>query len=74
MIEKKRKQWAEPDRRVFMTEAELAARWLHSLRSLQRWRGFGKGPRPIRIGRRVIYRIADVEAFEARAGDEEWDA
>ncbi|MCB1503123.1 MAG: helix-turn-helix domain-containing protein [Bauldia sp.] len=53
---------------VFLTEAELAERWRHSLRTLQRWRMNGKGPRSIRIGRRTVYRISDVEAFET--GDE----
>ena len=50
---------------VFLTEAELAARWRHSLRSLQRWRADGNGPPYLRIGRRIVFRIADVEAFEA---------
>lgn len=49
---------------VFITEAELAARWRHSLRSVQRWREDSSGPPWIRIGRRIVYRIADVEAFE----------
>ena len=48
-----------------MTEAELAARWRHSLRSLQRWRADGNGPPYLRIGRRIVFRITDVEAFEA---------
>ena len=51
--------------RVFLTEAELAARWRHSLRSLQRWRADGNGLPYLRIGRRIVFRIADVEAFEA---------
>lgn len=55
------------DRRIFLTEAELAARWRHSLRSLQRWRSEGTGLSGVRIGRRVVYRITDIEAFEARA-------
>ena len=50
---------------VFLTEAELAARWRHSLRSLQRWRADGSGLPYLRIGRRIVFRITDVEAFEA---------
>ena len=50
---------------VFVTEAELADRWRHSLRSLQRWRADGNGPPHVRIGRRVVFRITDIEAFEA---------
>jgi hypothetical protein len=51
---------------VFMTEGELATRWRHSLRSLQRWRAKGYGPPYIQIGRRIVFRVSDVEAFEAR--------
>lgn len=50
---------------VFLTEAELASRWRHSRRSVQRWREDGNGPPWVRIGRRIVYRITDVEAFEA---------
>lgn len=74
MATKPREHWLSLDRRVFLTEAELAARWLHSHRSLQRWRASGKGPRSIRIGQRVIYRVSDVEAFEANAAETESDA
>jgi hypothetical protein len=58
-------------RPVFMTEAELAERWRHSLRSLQRWRAEGNGPPHLRIGRRIVFRITDVEAFEASREVEE---
>lgn len=51
--------------RFLLTEAELATRWRHSLRSLQRWRAEGNGPRHLRIGRRIVFRLSDVEAFEA---------
>ena len=57
---------------VFVTEAELAERWRHSLRSLQRWRADGKAPPFTRLGRRVVYRLSDVESFEKahiRGGD-----
>ena len=59
------KQSHRPEPDVFLTEAELAARWRHSLRSLQRWRADGNGPPYLRIGRRIVFRITDVEAFEA---------
>jgi hypothetical protein len=65
MGKKTREHWLELDPRIFITERELAARWRHSLRSLQRWRAAGTGPRFIRVGRRVIYRLSAVEAFEA---------
>lgn len=65
-MSRKRSQDPLGEPRVFITEAELAARWRHSLRSLQRWRADGHGPKHTRIGRRVVFRVADVEAFEAQ--------
>ena len=49
------------------TEAELAERWGISTRTLQRWRRDGRGPDFLRIGRRVIYPLADIAAFEDAA-------
>ena len=43
----------------------LAERWLVSPRTLEQWRWQGRGPRYLKIGGRVIYRLEDVEAFEA---------
>lgn len=54
-----------PEAGIFLTEAELAARWRHSLRTLQRWRAAGYGPPYLRIGSRIVYRRAAIEAFEA---------
>ena len=39
-------------------QVELAARWRISPRTLERWRWAGGGPRFIKIGGRVVYRIA----------------
>ena len=36
-----------------------------STRTLEQWRWQGKGPRYLKIGGRVVYRVEDVEAFEA---------
>jgi hypothetical protein len=33
-------------------------------RTLERWRWAGEGPAYMKIGGRVVYRIADIEAFE----------
>lgn len=49
-----------------LTQIELAARWRISHRTLEYWRSTGDGPRFIKIGCRVIYRIKDVLAFEDR--------
>ena len=49
---------------TYLTQVELAVRWRISPRTLERWRWAGEGPRFIKIGGRVVYRIADIEAFE----------
>ena len=43
----------------------LAKRWLISSRTLEQWRWQGRGPRYLKIGGRVVYRLSDIEAFEA---------
>lgn len=48
-----------------LNQIELARRWRVSHRTLERWRWRAKGPRYIKIGGRVVYRLADIEAFEA---------
>jgi hypothetical protein len=35
-----------------------------SPRTLERWRWERKGPRHLKVGGRVLYRLEDVEAFE----------
>ena len=45
-------------------EIELARRWHVSRRTLQRWRQLATGPRWLQIGRRILYRIEDIERFE----------
>ncbi|MFN3624674.1 helix-turn-helix domain-containing protein [Elioraea sp.] len=47
-----------------LTQIELAQRWRISPRTLERWRWLGQGPRYLKIGGRVVYRLEDVEAFE----------
>ncbi len=46
-------------------QRRLADRWLLSPRTLEQWRWQGKGPRYLKIGGRVVYRLSDIEAFEA---------
>jgi hypothetical protein len=46
-------------------QVELARRWKLSPRTLERWRWLGQGPRHLKIGGRVVYRLDDIEAFEA---------
>jgi hypothetical protein len=48
-----------------LTQFELAQRWRISGRTLEKWRQDRCGPPYLKIGGRVVYRLEDVEAFEA---------
>lgn len=50
---------------VHLDQNDLAGRWNLSPRTLEQWRWRGVGPRYLKLGGRVIYRLKDVEAFEA---------
>lgn len=47
-----------------LNQIELSRRWSISPRTLERWRWLGQGPRYLKIGGRVVYRLEDVEAYE----------
>jgi hypothetical protein len=50
----------------YVDESGLHERFLIPPRTAQRWRAAGGGPPFVRLGRRrVVYRIADVEAWLA---------
>jgi hypothetical protein len=49
-----------------LTQGQLADRWQMSPRTLERWRWLGEGPRFLKLGGRVIYRLEDVEVYEAQ--------
>jgi len=49
----------------FLNQTELARRWRLSHRTLERWRWQGRGPRYLKIGGRVVYRVEDIDAYEA---------
>ncbi len=48
-----------------LTQAEVARRWRLSPRTLERWRSQGRGPQYLKLGGAVLYRAADIAAFEA---------
>ena len=48
-----------------LNQTELARRWKLSPRTLERWRWLGQGPRFMKLGGRVAYRLEDIETFEA---------
>jgi predicted DNA-binding transcriptional regulator AlpA len=52
----------------FLTRPQLAERWFMARRTLDQWAQRGEGPAYRVIGARVLYRLEDVEAWEA----EQW--
>ena len=48
---------------ILITETELAERLQVSKKLLQKMRYEGNGPRYVKIGRLVRYRIKDIEAY-----------
>jgi predicted DNA-binding transcriptional regulator AlpA len=53
------------ERTECLSEKLLARRWGFSHRTLERWRHDGTGPTYLKIGGRVVYRLSDIEAYEA---------
>lgn len=47
-----------------MNQLELAVRWRISHRTLERWRWTGEGPKFVKLGGRVVYRLDDIEEYE----------
>ncbi len=47
-----------------MNQQELAEYWGISTRTLERWRSIGWGPKFIKIGGRVVYRVEDILEYE----------
>ena len=47
-----------------LNEIELAARWGMSPKTLQRWRTQNVGPEYLKLGKKIMYPLADVEDYE----------
>lgn len=47
-----------------LNQIDLADRWNISHRTLERWRFTGEGPRFVKLGGRVVYRLEDVQEYE----------
>ena len=48
-----------------LNQVDLARRWNISPRTLERWRWIGEGIAYLKIGGRVVYRLEDIERYEA---------
>ena len=52
-----------------LTISEVAAIVRAPIATLRYWRHLGTGPRSFRLGRRIVYRVADLRAWiDAQAG------
>ena len=54
-----------PPMSLHLNQKELARRWRMSPRTLERWRWLREGPTYLKIGGKVIYKLAEIETFEA---------
>ena len=50
----------------FLTSDALAERWNLRPGTLSQWRWNGRGPNFLKIGRRILYRLQDIESFEVQ--------
>lgn len=50
----------------FLTPTQLVARWGNAIGegTLANWRAQGRGPKFVKLGAKVVYRLADVEDYE----------
>lgn len=48
----------------FLTAKQLSQRWCISPSTLERWRWLGVGLPYIKVGGRIRYRLADIQAYE----------
>lgn len=54
-------------KQIAINENELATRWGVSPKTLQRWRSEGRGPRYLKLSKRVSYPLDEIFLFEERA-------
>ena len=58
----------------YLTSADVAERYRTAESTVRYWRQVGKGPRGIKIGKRVLYREAELLRYEQalEQGLDEW--
>ncbi|MER5544421.1 helix-turn-helix transcriptional regulator [Streptomyces sp. NPDC001118] len=58
----------------FFTTAEVAERYRTSESTVRYWRQIGKGPRGVKIGKRVLYSATELQRYEEALaqGLDEW--
>ncbi len=50
----------------YLTTEEVAERYRTSPETVRFWRHAGKGPKSLKVGRRVLYALDDLETFESQ--------
>jgi len=53
--------------KIMINEVELAERWNLSPKTLQRWRSEGRGPRFMKMSKRVVYPMDEILDFASQA-------
>jgi hypothetical protein len=56
-----------PEEDILLTRVEAAMYLRLSLPTLQRWGRLGIGPKPLRVGHSIRYRLSDVRSFPQAA-------
>ena len=52
------------EKEIHLTPENLAERWNVPLTTLSQWRWNGRGPHYLKLGKRIAYRLQEVEDFE----------
>lgn len=48
---------------TYLTPIQLSELWGVSEATLRKWRWEGKGPKFVKLGAKVVYRLVDIEAY-----------
>ncbi len=52
-----------------LTDTELATRWGMTTKTLYRWRTQNRGPRYLKLGKKILYPLTAVEEYEKQLID-----
>lgn len=66
MLFMKNEKATEPAEKGTLSPEELADRWKVSEQTLAQWRWIGRTPFFLKMGKKVVYRLKDIEAYEEK--------
>lgn len=52
--------------KIFLTPRKLAARWSMTPEALSQWRWNGKTPPYVKLRKKILYDLEEIEIFEAQ--------